>query len=484
MLETSEADWAWVPLYGGSWLCFSAIMLTRQMYKLSPGFRKRLRNTRFFEVNTAEASEAEMASVMLDAFRCYPATVSEMVEDSASAHGMVFRALMVTGGLAATGTRLGQLSAPASGGFALLLGTVHALRTFSICSVVGFSFAPSGGPDYDVSQLRDELAASPRSAKLQRGSRHLRDTVPWIGAWIDDAQLKALSDERRELLTRTAVAGMIHMVLAFLMLSVLPALELIVLLWDAHSFAPAIRACSPWALAWSALAAVRLLHIGCIAGCLNYFLFFFYSGFLNPNFASSAAFYKGFWAEFAAARMFAQLMILAAAASWFVPHYQQDGSPLLFDERPLAGRAVAVAVAAAHGASFGRFALRSAWKSLRNLEYSEAELASLLLQWRRAEGLFQSLLDAYLLSLQALQSTLTADGSGPEGLAAQLCRLLRGGSRGPPEASPPERQRAGGQQGSRPGEAGRSGAEGGLTMLRRQLSWARQFRGALKMHDE
>ena len=52
------------------------------------------------------------------------------------------------------------------------------------------------------------------------------------------------------------------------------------------------------------------------------------------------------------------------------------------------------------------------------------------------------------------------------------------------EASPPERQRAGGQQGSRPGEAGRSGAEGGLTMLRRQLSWARQFRGALKMHDE
>ena len=83
MLETSEADWAWVPLYGGSWLCFSAIMLTRQMYKLSPGFRKRLRNTRFFEVNTAEASEAEMASVMLDAFRCYPATVSEMVEDSA-----------------------------------------------------------------------------------------------------------------------------------------------------------------------------------------------------------------------------------------------------------------------------------------------------------------------------------------------------------------------------------------------------------------
>jgi len=394
---------------------------------------------------------------------------------------------------------------------------------------------------------------------------------------------------------------MIHMVLAFLMLSatprsrashdsaaslastslpaapqVLPALELIVLLWDAHSFAPAIRACSPWArawsasaasrlplgylsplsqaLAWSALAAVRLLHIGCIAGCLNYFLFFFYSGFLNPNFASSAAFYKGFWAEFAAARMFAQLMILAAAASWFVPHYQQDGSPLLFDERPLAGRAVAVAVAAAHGASFGRFALRSAWKSLRNLEYSEAgrepwrglvrplatspvglatptplggaRVAAAAVEegggalpvaarrvpplaaggrrplplplppsppTRRLPHAVQSapppsscLPSPHPIpsSPQALQSTLTADGSGPEGLAAQLCRLLRGGSRGPPEASPPERQRAGGQQGSRPGEAGRSGAEGGLTMLRRQLSWARQFRGALKMHDE
>ena len=57
------------------------------------------------------------------------------------------------------GRRLASLefcaeAAPASGGFALLLGTVHALRTFSICSVVGFSFAPSGGPDYDVSRLR------------------------------------------------------------------------------------------------------------------------------------------------------------------------------------------------------------------------------------------------------------------------------------------------------------------------------------------
>ena len=253
---TANADWEWIPLYCGACLCYFAIVIARQMYKLSPGFRTRLRATRFFEVSL-DAPDAEKASAVIDGFRCWPATVSEMVSDSSSAHGMIFRALMVTGGLAGMQTNLTTLAAPARGDVShIVLGVINGLRRVALCSVVGFCFAPAGGVDHDVSTMRDDLASDPRSATLQTGSMHLRQLSPMLGEWLADAQLKRLPDERRELLSRTVVAGAIHIILASFMLSVLPLLELAVILWDGHSYSAAIREAQPWALLWAAIATV------------------------------------------------------------------------------------------------------------------------------------------------------------------------------------------------------------------------------------
>ena len=113
-LESAIGDWAWIPLYLGAYVCFIAIWLTRHVFKISRKFRARVRSTRFHTLEQ-NASTAEKAAVALEVIACWPATVSEMVAETETAHGMVFRALMVTGALAAMHTDLSALSAPATG---------------------------------------------------------------------------------------------------------------------------------------------------------------------------------------------------------------------------------------------------------------------------------------------------------------------------------------------------------------------------------
>lgn len=118
--------------------------------------------------------------------------------------------------------------------------------------------------------------------------------------------------------------------------------------------------------------------------------------------------YKGFWAEFAAARMFAQLVLLGAVSCWFRPHHRLDGSARYFDELPILLRAGAIGLALLHALSFGRFAVRNALLSLRNIEYSDEELARIFTQWRRQEALAQSVLDANLMLVHQMQTQLKA----------------------------------------------------------------------------
>ena len=81
---------------------------------------------------------------------------------------------------------------------------------------------------------------------------------------------------------------------------------------------------------------------------MSVFGYHFMIGFFSSSRHHS---FKGFWAEYAACRMFAQLMLLAALQSWFA-------WPDAFNALPHALRAAALALAAAHSVSCLRFALR------------------------------------------------------------------------------------------------------------------------------
>ena len=53
----------------------------------------------------------------------------------------------------------------------------------------------------------------------------------------------------------------------------------------------------------------RLLHVGAINVCTSVFAFHFVGGFFSREAHHG---FKGFWAEYVACRLFAQLMLLAA----------------------------------------------------------------------------------------------------------------------------------------------------------------------------
>jgi len=294
--EPAVGDWEWIPLYFGACICFVGIVLTRQMFKLSPKFRVRLRATRFHTL-PLDAPVAEKAAVALDALACWPMTVSEMVAETEAAHGMVFRALMVTGGLAAMQTDLALLSAPASGYALMTIGIVNQLRRVTLASIVGFTFAPSAGEDHGVGVMREEYAESPAKGarKLLPGSERLRGLgLSQVGlSWVAEQPLKELPDERRELLGRTIFTGTIHVLLACVMLVTMPMLELVALGFDALAYLPALLEGRCWACLWFGLGAVRLLHIGCIAFVMGHFMAFFLFGFVSRK----VAWYEGFWAD-------------------------------------------------------------------------------------------------------------------------------------------------------------------------------------------
>ena len=132
-------------LYLGTGVCLIALILTRQAYKLSPGFRSRLAATGFHQL-ALDAPLPAKASTMLAVFRdVWPATVSEMLQDTDAAHGMVFRSLMVAGCLAGMQCDFAALT-PASSDMPPVMGyviaVVHLLRRLVLATAVGFCFAP------------------------------------------------------------------------------------------------------------------------------------------------------------------------------------------------------------------------------------------------------------------------------------------------------------------------------------------------------
>jgi hypothetical protein len=133
-------------------------MLTRHTYKLSEGVRRRVGLTGFSKVNT-DADPKVKADVMLAVFRdCWPSTVSEMIEDTEAAHGMVFRSLMVMGGLCGLCCDFSSLSPVPSrdinANVEYLAGCLHVMRKLMMAAAVGFCFAPATGRDHGVAKLR------------------------------------------------------------------------------------------------------------------------------------------------------------------------------------------------------------------------------------------------------------------------------------------------------------------------------------------
>ena len=119
--------------------------------------------------------------MVLAGFRCWPPTVSEMVADANSSHGMVFRALMVTGGLASMQTDLAALSAPAVGWPLLVLSALHQLRRVMLATTVGFCFAPALGSDFAVDPMRDSLSAHGEHMSRPRSGERLHELgLPWL----------------------------------------------------------------------------------------------------------------------------------------------------------------------------------------------------------------------------------------------------------------------------------------------------------------
>ena len=128
-------------LYIGTIVCLTALVLTRQAYKLSPGFRTRLAATGFHALPEGSTSTAQ-AAVMSAIFReAWPATVSEMLQDTGAAHGMVFLSLMVAGCLACLQCDFAAL-APVPLGLPapIIYGirVVHLLRRLIFCFAIGF----------------------------------------------------------------------------------------------------------------------------------------------------------------------------------------------------------------------------------------------------------------------------------------------------------------------------------------------------------
>jgi hypothetical protein len=72
---------------------------------------------------------------------------------------MVFRSLMVMGGLCGLMTDFSQLSPTPSRQIttttAYLVGALHVLRRLMMAAAVGFCFAPASGRDHGVERIRD-----------------------------------------------------------------------------------------------------------------------------------------------------------------------------------------------------------------------------------------------------------------------------------------------------------------------------------------
>ena len=316
-------DLSWLCLYVGALVCWIAITLCRNTYKLSEGFRRRVAKTGFATVD-ADADRAVKARVMLAVFRdCWPSTVSELIEDTGegavnavsathlregrrrrahsrlrvdprflavrlaeAAHGMVFRSLMVMGCLCSLCCDFASLSPAPSRDvgdtLACLVGCVHVMRKLMMAAAVGFCFAPATGRDHGVAKLRS-----------------VKDREEVVSARLGGGiKIKELCRPRRLQFGRTAVVGSVHVLLALTMLSALPFLELVALGYDVWATFPELRIAleggSACASVWLGLTGLRLFHVVAINVGLMLFTFHFSLGFFTATGGHS---YKGFWAE-------------------------------------------------------------------------------------------------------------------------------------------------------------------------------------------
>lgn len=386
----------WLYLYLGSLICLIGLVVTRHTYKLSPGFRSRLDATNFFKLDL-DAPEKEKASVMLKVLStCWPSTVSEMLQDTEAAHGMVFRSLMITGCLIAAMTNLAALSPDMPGipaFVAVAIGVVHVLRRIVFLMAVGFCFAPTTGPDSSVAAVR-EAFVSPASSPLERSESLSK--VPLLR----DMSIKTMAKEERAEIARSIVIGAVHVILAVGMLTFLPILELVVLACEAFFCGPdRVRqalALEPCAITWCTIVLLRLLHIVAIKVCMSVFSFHFLVGFLSKAKHHS---FKGFWSEYTACRLFAQLMMLASIQSCFA-------QPEILHAMPTVLRVTAIVVATSHIVFFLLFLAPNTMLVLRNVERSEAQLAGMFKSGRKQDSIVQLLLDAQLAFVGCIQAEL------------------------------------------------------------------------------
>eukprot|EP00308_Calcidiscus_leptoporus_P026052 CAMPEP_0119388282 /NCGR_PEP_ID=MMETSP1334-20130426/104335_1 /TAXON_ID=127549 /ORGANISM="Calcidiscus leptoporus, Strain RCC1130" /LENGTH=147 /DNA_ID=CAMNT_0007410223 /DNA_START=81 /DNA_END=521 /DNA_ORIENTATION=+ len=132
---------------------------------------------------------------------------------------------------------------------------------------------------------------------------------------------------------------------------------------------------------------------------MSVFLYHFLLGFFSPARHHS---FKGFWAEYVACRLFAQLMLLAAVQAWF-------SWPDSFDALPLTLRVAALTAAWVQMGLCFNFCARNALLIIRNVEFNDAELAAMFCQWRTHEKVVNTLLDAQLAFISVVQAELLQD---------------------------------------------------------------------------
>jgi len=244
----------------------------------------------------------------------------------------------------------------------------------------------------DVAELRQlTTTAADKSGKPRDGLRGI--------PWLRNTPVHDLSSDQREVLARTRVVGTVHTVLATSMLSLMPILELITLAWETWHSAPRhfarlmLRKLDPCSLVWCTLVLMRFLHVVVLNISLCVASVHFVGGFL---FTSGHHTFKCFWSEFAAIKLFAQLMVLASIQSWF-------SWPSTFDAMHPYVQAAAAVFAGIHILLYMSFCLRTLSLCLRNIEYTESELCRFFDASRRKERVFQTFLDAELAFIARVQ---------------------------------------------------------------------------------
>ncbi|GMH74091.1 hypothetical protein TrST_g7594 [Triparma strigata] len=401
-------DYNWIILFTGATICWSALNLTRHTYKLSAGFRKAVSSTGFDSLRT-DAAVSEKAAVMLNVFStAWPATVSEMLQDTDAAHSMVFRSLMVTGGLIGMQTDFSKLSPPSpdsGAALAFLIGMVHLFRRLVLAGAVGFCFAPAAGADHSVAGLRETMGDPGTGNRLQPSRRLLGLST------LAETPIKHVNSEKRAELGRTAVIGTLHVILASSMLSTLPSLELIALLHDLYSvhstFPPLLLSLDPCVTTFYALTFLRLILCLSIFLGLHVFAYHFITGFFHLGTHT----FRGFWSEYSSAYMFAQLMMLSAVNSIF-------SSPEIFYSHPSKFQTLAVAAAALQGWWCLSFCVPNTLLIFKNVEYTEEQLAGMFDRMKFQEAAFQTLLDLQLVFVRRVHLVLREfeeEGQGGRG---------------------------------------------------------------------